>query len=63
MNSWNTKIASGGEDEFGRNLQETGATEFKFDEGPYYAVIGAGYYYGTSGDLSKKSRPHRTALN
>jgi hypothetical protein len=51
MNSWNTTLSAGTTDEFGRNLKDTGATEFKFEEGPYYAVIGAGYYYGTSGGL------------
>jgi uncharacterized protein with FMN-binding domain len=51
MESWNSTIESGTTDGFGRNLSTTGATKFNFNKGPYYAVIGAGYYYGTSGGL------------
>jgi succinate dehydrogenase/fumarate reductase flavoprotein subunit/uncharacterized protein with FMN-binding domain len=51
MESWNTTINSGGTDGFGRNLSTSGATKFNFENGPYYAIIGAGYYYGTGGGL------------
>jgi uncharacterized protein with FMN-binding domain len=51
MESWNSTIDSGAADTFGRNLSASGATKFNFNKGPYYAVIGAGYYYGTSGGL------------
>jgi hypothetical protein len=51
MTSWNSTIDNSSTDSFGRNLSTSGATKFNFNKGPYYAVIGAGYYYGTSGGL------------